>query len=195
MRDSIGPRRRRTTVTQITPTFAQLRQLGDGKSRHRSTSSGESVTLWVQSVRSFQFLLSMCATALARRLLPLRLSWCAPVFQAGIQTAIHIRMGPSCHNKDQISALPNVEANEPGEGDLPEPLRKMFVENQVGASIIHAKEFFEHELNLRERFDAMIVRQVKHLIQTKSMKQMRRQTSAARDDEQLKRITARNGLQ
>jgi hypothetical protein len=45
MRDSIGPRRRRTTVTQITPTFAQLRQLGDGKSRHRSTSSGESVTV------------------------------------------------------------------------------------------------------------------------------------------------------
>jgi hypothetical protein len=59
------------------------------------------------------------------------------------------------------AALPNVEANEPGEGDLPEPLRKMFVENQVGASIIHAKEFFEYELNLCERLDAMIARQVK----------------------------------
>jgi hypothetical protein len=93
------------------------------------------------------------------------------------------------------AALPNVEANEPGEGDLPEPLHKMFVENQVGASIIHAKEFFEYELNLRERLDAMIARQVKHLIQTKAMKQMLRQTSAARDDEQPKRITARNGLQ
>jgi hypothetical protein len=42
---------------------------------------------------------------------------------------------------------------------------------------------------------AMIARQVKHLIQTKAMKQMLRQTSAARDDEQPKRITARNGLQ
>jgi hypothetical protein len=77
-----------------------------------------------------------------------------------------------------------VEANEPGEGDLPEPLRKMFVENQVALLIIHAKEFFEHELNLRERLDAMIARQVKHLIQTKAMKQMLRQTSAEKTNNQ-----------
>jgi hypothetical protein len=29
----------------------------------------------------------------------------------------------------------------------------MAVEWQMNASIIHAKEFFEHELNLRERLD------------------------------------------
>jgi hypothetical protein len=77
-----------------------------------------------------------------------------------------------------------MKANEPGEGDLPEPLRKMFVENQVALSIIHAKEFFEHELNLRERLDAMIARQAKHLIQTKAMKQMLRQTSAEKTNNQ-----------
>jgi hypothetical protein len=86
---------------------------------------------------------------------------------------------------------PSVEATEPGEGDWPEPLRKMVVETQVGASIIHGKEFFEHDLNLRERLDAMIARQVKHLIQTKGMKQMLRQAAAAREDEQPKKIAAR----
>jgi hypothetical protein len=57
------------------------------------------------------------------------------------------------------AAPPSLEVTEPGEGDLPEPLRKMAVEWQMNASIIHAKEFFEHELNLRERLDAMIQRQ------------------------------------
>jgi hypothetical protein len=77
---------------------------------------------------------------------------------------------------------------------LPEPLREIAVGWKVNASIQNAKEDFEADLNLRERLDAMIQRQVKHLIQLKAMKQMLRQTSAARDDEQPKRITARRGL-
>jgi hypothetical protein len=92
------------------------------------------------------------------------------------------------------AALPSVEVTEPGEGDLPEPLRKLAAEWQVANIQHHARAFFDYELNLRERLDAMIARQVKHLIQTKAMKQMLRQTSAAREDEQPKRITARNAL-
>jgi hypothetical protein len=68
-------------------------------------------------------------------------------------------------------------------------------ELQAIASITHAGEDFEADLNLRERLEAMIARQVKHLIQLKAMKQMLRQTSAAREDEQPKRIAARMGLQ
>ena len=89
------------------------------------------------------------------------------------------------------AAPPSLEATEPGEGDLSEPLRKMPGELQAIASITHAGKDFEAELNLRQRLDAMIHRQVKHLIQLKAMKQMLRQTSAARDDEQPKRITAK----
>jgi len=59
-----------------------------------------------------------------------------------------------------------------------EPLRKILLYTQVAASIFQAREFYEDELNLRERLDAMIHRQVKHLIQLKAMKQMLRQTSA-----------------
>ena len=88
------------------------------------------------------------------------------------------------------AAPPSLEATEPGEGDLPEPLRKMPGELQAIASITHAGEDFEADLKLRERLDAMIARQVKRLIQTKAMKQMLRQTSAAQDAEQPKRITA-----
>jgi hypothetical protein len=88
------------------------------------------------------------------------------------------------------AACPSLEPAEPGEGDLPEPLRTMV----VGASILRKKEL-EDELNLRERLEAMIDRKVKHLIQLKAMKQMLRQTAAARDDQQPKRITARKGLQ
>jgi hypothetical protein len=90
------------------------------------------------------------------------------------------------------AAPPSLE--EPGEGDLPEPLRKMAVGWKVNASIQNAKEDFEADLNLHERLDAMIHRKFKHLIEVKAMKQMLRQTSAAQDDEQPKRITARNGL-
>jgi hypothetical protein len=73
-------------------------------------------------------------------------------------------------------------------------MRKSVVESLVAASILSEKELFDDELNLRERLEAMIDRKIKHLIQLKAMKQMLRQTSVARDDEQPKRITARRGL-
>jgi hypothetical protein len=57
------------------------------------------------------------------------------------------------------AAPPSLEATETGDGDLPEPLRKMPGELQVIASITHAEEDFEADLNLRERLDAMIARQ------------------------------------
>ena len=69
--------------------------------------------------------------------------------------------------------------------------RKMGVQFLVDAFILHAKEFFEDELNLHERLGAMIHR---HLTRLKAMKQMLRQTSAARDDERPKRITAKSAL-
>jgi hypothetical protein len=91
------------------------------------------------------------------------------------------------------AALPSTTAL--GERDLPEPLRKWVIESQVAGSFLEEKELFDDELNLRERLEAMIDRKVKHLVQLKAMKQMLRQTSAARDDEQPKRIAARRGLQ
>jgi hypothetical protein len=77
------------------------------------------------------------------------------------------------------AAPPSLEATEPGEGDLPEPLRKMPGELQAIASNTHAGKDFDADLNLHQRLDAMIHRQVKHLIQLKANKQMLRQTSAA----------------
>jgi len=68
------------------------------------------------------------------------------------------------------AAPPSLEATEPGEGDLHEPLRKMAVGWKVNASIQNAKEDFEADLNLRQRLDAMIDRKIKHLIQLKAMK-------------------------
>jgi hypothetical protein len=76
--------------------------------------------------------------------------------------------------------------------DLPEPLRKIALECSVKASIQDYKEDFEADLNLRERLDAMIHRQVKHLIQLKAMKQMLRQTSIEREDEQPRKIAGRS---
>jgi hypothetical protein len=93
------------------------------------------------------------------------------------------------------AALPSLESTEPEEGDLPEPFRKLVVETLVAASIHLEKEFFEDELNLCERLEVRIHRQVKHLIQLKAMKQMLRQSSVLREDEQPKRITARSVLQ
>jgi hypothetical protein len=93
------------------------------------------------------------------------------------------------------AAPPSLEATVPGEGDLPEPLRQIPIRWKVNASIQNAKEDLEADLNLRQRLDAMIHRQLKHLIQLKAWKEMLHQTSAAQDDEQPKRITARNGLQ
>jgi len=62
---------------------------------------------------------------------------------------------------------------------LAETVGKITTGWQVANIEHHARAFFEDELNLRERLDAMIARQVKHLAQTKAMKQMLRQTSAA----------------
>jgi hypothetical protein len=62
--------------------------------------------------------------------------------------------------------------------------QKIEAEQQMFFAIIEGKEFFDDELNLRERLDAMIDRKVKHLIQLKAMKQMLRQTTAAREDNQ-----------
>ena len=90
------------------------------------------------------------------------------------------------------AAPPSLEATEPGEGDLPEPLRKMVVERKVSESIQNAKEDFEADLNLRQRLEAMIDRKIKHLIQLKAMKQMLRQTSIEREDEQPRKIAGRS---
>jgi hypothetical protein len=51
------------------------------------------------------------------------------------------------------------------------------------------------QINLRERLNAMIARQIKHLTVTKGMKQMPRQATAAREDEQPKKIAARSASQ
>jgi hypothetical protein len=72
---------------------------------------------------------------------------------------------------------------------------KLILEQRTVNTVGYATEFLEDELKSRERLEAMIDRKTKHLIQLKAMKQMLRQTSAARDDEPPKRITARNGLQ
>jgi hypothetical protein len=79
--------------------------------------------------------------------------------------------------------------------DLTKALRKLTTEWKLADAVHHSRELLDEELILRERLDAMIHRQVKHLIQLKAMKQMLRETSAAREHEQPKRITARKGLQ
>jgi hypothetical protein len=50
----------------------------------------------------------------------------------------------------------------------------------------------DDELDVRERLDAGIARAVKHLVQTKAMKQMLGQTSVEREDKQPGKITARS---
>jgi hypothetical protein len=81
---------------------------------------------------------------------------------------------------------------EPGEklDDSSEAFRKAALEMQLFLCIIHAREFLDDELNVLERLDGRIVRAVKHLVQTKAMKQMLRQTSP--DREQPRTITARS---
>jgi hypothetical protein len=75
-----------------------------------------------------------------------------------------------------------------------EELREMAAETHMAMAIGYAEKVFEEELNLRERLDAMIARQVKNLMQLKAMKQMLRQTSALREDEPPKRIAAARQL-
>jgi hypothetical protein len=71
-----------------------------------------------------------------------------------------------------------------------EALREATDDHQLFLSVIHASEFIEHDLNLRERLDARIARLIKQLIQIKAMKQMLRQTSTEREDEQTRKIAA-----
>ena len=77
-----------------------------------------------------------------------------------------------------LPTLPSLEAPEPREDVDNSTERLMVAEALLAASITYASETLEHDLGLRERLDAMIARQVKHLIQTKAMKQMLRQASA-----------------
>jgi hypothetical protein len=58
----------------------------------------------------------------------------------------------------------------------------MMVEFKLLPAIIRASQYFEHDLNLRDRLDARIARLVKHLVQTKAMKQIIRQTSTEGQD-------------
>jgi len=61
------------------------------------------------------------------------------------------------------------------------------------SSLIDSSEWFEEELKVRERLDANVSRVVKFLIQTKTMKQMLRQTGALeRADERPKKIAAKS---
>jgi hypothetical protein len=75
-----------------------------------------------------------------------------------------------------------------------EKLRELAAETHMAMAIAWAEKLFEEELNLRERLDAMIARQVKNLMQLKAMKQMLRQTSALREHEPPKRIAAARQL-
>jgi hypothetical protein len=89
------------------------------------------------------------------------------------------------------SVLYPAAAPEP-EKKLDEAVVKLMSEWLMAHTVHHATEFLDDELKLRERLEAMIDRKIKHLIQLKAMKQMLRQTSGTREDEQPKRITAYN---
>jgi hypothetical protein len=58
-----------------------------------------------------------------------------------------------------------------------------------------SNELFDRELALDERLNATIDRATIRLIHIKAMKEMLRQTSAAREGEQPKKIAARSSLQ
>lgn len=78
-----------------------------------------------------------------------------------------------------LPAVPSLETPQPGEEAdvLTQGMHIMISEMRLFVPIIHAGEFFEHDLDLRERLDARIARLVKELIQMKAMKQMLHQTS------------------
>jgi hypothetical protein len=98
---------------------------------------------------------------------------------------------------DIQSFVPPAAAREPGKevDDLTMEMVKLVIGWKAVNSMDHATKFLEDELKSRERLEGMIDRKIKHLIQLKAWKEMLRQTSAVRDDEQPKRITARDGLQ
>jgi hypothetical protein len=79
--------------------------------------------------------------------------------------------------------------------DLTEAVVKLMLEWKAANTMDHAAKFLEDELKSLERLEAMIDRKIKHLFQLKPGKQMLGLSSAAPDDEQPKKITARNGLQ
>jgi hypothetical protein len=83
---------------------------------------------------------------------------------------------------------------KPGEklDNYSEAFRQVAVEAKLFLCVIHAREFLDDELDVRERLDAGIARAVKHLVQTKAMKQMLGQTSVEREDKQPGKITARS---
>ena len=61
--------------------------------------------------------------------------------------------------------------------DSVEEMRVTKDDFQLFVSAIHAGEFLEYDLNLRDRLDAKIARLTKELIEIKAMKQMLRRTS------------------
>jgi hypothetical protein len=88
--------------------------------------------------------------------------------------------------KDEIqtvllpAAAPSLYGPEPAKepDDLTAGFRHIIRDFQLVTSIIHANQFLEYDLDLQERLDARIARLVKHLVQTKVMKQMLHQTGA-----------------
>lgn len=76
---------------------------------------------------------------------------------------------------------------KPGEklDNYSEAFRQVAVEAKLFLCVIHAREFLDDD-------DARIARAVKHLVQTKAMKQMLGQTSVEREDKQPGKITARS---
>jgi len=89
---------------------------------------------------------------------------------------------------EEIESLLSMSSLKPPESGekvdaLNETMRIMISEMRLFVPIIHAGEFFEHDLDLRERLDARIARLVKELMQMKAMKQMLHQTSTDRKDE------------
>jgi hypothetical protein len=93
-----------------------------------------------------------------------------------------------------LPAIPNLEPPKAGEkvDYLIEGMRRTTAEMKLFLPNLYASEFFEHDLNLRERLDARIARLVKHLVQTKAMKQMLRQTPTDRAAEQPRKIAAKS---
>jgi hypothetical protein len=81
---------------------------------------------------------------------------------------------------------------EPGEeiDALSDLARQVGLDMRLTLSYAHSREFFEHELDQLERLDARISRLAKDLVQIKAMKQMLRQTSIERADEQPRKIAA-----
>jgi hypothetical protein len=83
---------------------------------------------------------------------------------------------------------------KPGEklDDYSEAFRQATVEMQIFLCVIHAREFLDDELNVLERLEGRIARAMKHLVQTKAMKHLLRETSAEREAKQPEKITARS---